>query len=223
MRKQINYSNSFLGTVIRNSNLVYTTSDTPPTPDGRVLVKIDGISPSVRENESFKFPIGSNVEGAVDINEVKLLNHVEVMCYIGAPVTGNDGAGMYCAKYNQATTSESNDDTLWFNNEENGFAPADMFKGIRDIFTGLPDSVGVPLVNTYGAAYQSDYRTNQARGNHAVPGVGARVVVQFLNGSRRLPYVSHILHGTNDITSIRSTDNGKIFPGYPYLASNISV
>jgi len=223
MKTKTNYSQSFLGTVIRNSNLVYVKGNEKPTPDGRVLVKIDGISPSTRKNEEFKFPLGSNVEGTLPREDVQILNSVEVMCYVGAPVTGDDGAGRYCAKYDTATTSESNDDTLWSDSENNGFAPADMFKNIRDIFTGLPDGVGVPAVNTYGAAYYSDYRSNQAIGTHAVPGVGARVVVQFLNGSRRLPYISHIIHGTNDITGIRSTDSGNVFPGYPYLASNISA
>ena len=55
----------------------------------------------------------------------------------------------------------------------------------------------------------------------ALPGVGATVVVSFINASRGMPIIVGVLPTAADVDSIHDIGNG-IYPNYPFAYSNLT-
>jgi uncharacterized protein involved in type VI secretion and phage assembly len=57
----------------------------------------------------------------------------------------------------------------------------------------------------------------------ALPGVGANVVVSFMNGSRGMPIIIGVLPSAADVDSIHGVGLGEeIYPNYPWAYSNLT-
>lgn len=219
------YKGIYYGTVIRNSDIIYGEVGVPVLPAGKVLVKIDGITFTNKQFEEYNFPVGSNLSGGVQTENLALLESTKIMCDVAYSVIGNDGAGFFNSKTGEATISESSDSSLLSEPENHGFSPAHMFQSdIADAYGGSVDNSGTASVNTNALAYGTDYRSNQARGNFSLPGVGARVLVQFINGNFSQPIVTHVIPSTSSFAGMFDA-GGNVYPGIPnvgdvYLYAN---
>ena len=228
----MDYSLIYIGVVVRSSDISTKSSNgQAKTPQGRVLVKIEGISQTNKKNEDYKFPMGGNISGGVEDENIGLLEGHEVEALVLAPPAGGDSPGRYYEKppvkgqsgKGVATYSETHDLSL-VNNKDNanqGASIANQFaKGRPDGFTGKPDVIGTAGVNTYGKFYQVNYKDGQSPGNFAIPGVGARVLVGFINGSRAQPVVLGVLHGGPAVAGINGTAGApNVYPNYPNHAN----
>lgn len=225
----MDYNKIYIGTVIRSSDIVTVTNGKSSSPQGKVLVKIEGVSHTNKHNEDYKFPLGQNKPGYVSDENVIMLEGHEVDAYVLAPITGGDSPGKYFDKPpggktgGVATYSETHDVSLVANkdNATQGNSIAHQFaKGKSDGFTGKPDVVGTAGVNTYGKHFQNNYKDGQSTGSFAIPGVGARVLVGFINGSRSLPVVLGAIHGGPAVAGINSTAGAPdTYPNYPNHAN----
>lgn len=208
----------YIGKVIRDTD-VTNTSALGPRPKNTVLVRIDGVSFTSKDGEQYKMPLGKNVSGSLDDDNLSLLDSTEVYAYVSTAVTGNDGLGNYTAEDDVASVVEGNDITMRESGE--GWAPAYQWdRRIHDPFTRKPGSSA--NVNTYGGSYRTDYRTNQAQGTHAVPGIGCNVLIQFLNGSRNTPVITGVLHGSKDTQNIHASTSPGVYPMTPNAAGDFS-
>jgi hypothetical protein len=215
----------YIGTVIRGSDVVQAENGKAKLPEGRVMVKIQGITQTDKHNEDYKFPLGKNIPGGVSDRNVIIAEGHEVLAYVMSPIVGGDSPGRF---YNSppgappggiATYSETHDVSLVKNsgNATQGNSIANQFaKGRPDGFTGKPDCVGTAGVNTYGKNFQVNYKDGQSTGSFAIPGVGATVVVAFINGSRNMPIVLGALHGGPAVQGINSSTGAPdTYPNYP--------
>jgi len=210
------YYGIYYGTVVRNTDIIFSEDAVPA---GKVLVKIDGISLTNRKSENYSFPLGENISGGIDQENLNLLEDFLIMCDVGHPVIGNDGPGKYIAKANIATVSEGGDSTMWEDASNPGFAPASMFTSdVTDSFGGMPGFIGTSSVNTDASSYSSDYRSNHSGGSFAIPNVGARVLVQFINGNRLFPVITNIVHSSQSFSEMFNAGNN-VYPGIPNAAS----
>jgi hypothetical protein len=225
----MDYDKIYIGTVIRSSDTVVAKNNKAGSPQGKVLVKIEGISQTNKNNEDYKFPLGKNIPGGVSDENVVLLEGHEIEAYVLSPVVGGDSPGRYYDKPPKgktggtATFSETHDVSLVSNkdNGTQGGSIANQFaKGKPDGFTGKPDVIGTAGVNTYGKFYQVNYKDGQSTGSFAIPGVGARVLISFINGSRALPIVIGALHGGPAVAGINSSAGApNVYPNYPNHAN----
>lgn len=215
----------YIGKVMRPTDIVQVENGKAKLPEGRVMVKIEGLTQTDKHNEDYKFPLGKNIPGGVSDRNVILMEAHEVLAYVMAPVVGGDSPGRF---YNNppgaepggiATYSETHDVSLVKNKENatQGNSIANMFaKGRPDAFTAKPDVVGTAGVNTYGNNYQVNYKDGQSTGSFAIPHEGATVAVQFLNGSRNMPLVVGVIHGGQAIQGINSSAGAPdTYPSYP--------
>lgn len=225
----MDYNQIYIGTVIRSSDIVGVKDGKGRSPQGKVLVKIDGISQTNKHNEDYKFPLGRNIHGGVSDENVILLEGHEIEAYVLSPIVGGDTPGRYFDKPPKgktggtATYSETHDVSLISNkgNATQGSSIANQFaKGKPDGFTGKPDVIGTAGVNTYGKFYQVNYKEGQSTGSFAIPGVGARVLIGFINGSRAIPVVIGALHGGPAVAGINSSAGAPgVYPNYPNHAN----
>jgi hypothetical protein len=212
------YHGLYYGTVIRNSDIVYGDTGELTIPAGRVLVKLDGLSFTDKQGEEYNFPFGNNISGSVNSKNLELLEQYEILCDVAHSVIGNDGAGVYSAKTGDSTISESSDTSIWSEAQEHGSAPARMFQSeVSDGYGGEVGNIGTASVNTNALAYASDYRSNQARGSFSLPGVGARVLVQFINGSYTQPVITHVIQSEVSFANMFDA-GGNVYPGIPNAA-----
>lgn len=212
------YNGIYFGTVIRNSDIVYGEEGIPVIPAGKVLVKVDGITFTDKQFEEYNFPLGNNINGGVRPENLALLESTGILCDVAYSVIGNDGVGVFNSKTGEATISESSDSTMWSESENHGYAPAFMFQSeLADAYGGTVDNYGTASVNTNALAYGTDYRSNQARGNFSLPGVGSRVLVQFINGNFSQPVITHVVHSTTSFAGIFDV-GGNVYPGIPNVS-----
>jgi hypothetical protein len=225
----MDYRKLYIGTVIRCSDTVVAKNGKASSPQGKVLVKIEGISQTNKHNEDYKFPLGKNKPGTVSDENIILLEGHEIEAYVLSHVVGGDSPGRYFDKPPKgktggtATFSETHDVSLVSNtnNGTQGSSIAGQFaKGKPDGHTGKPDVVGTAGVNPYGKFYQVNYKDGQSTGSFAIPGVGARVLIGFINGSRALPVVLGAIHGGPAVAGINSTAGAPgAYPNYPNHAN----
>lgn len=221
----MDYNQIYIGEVTRSSDIVTATNGKASPPQGKVLVRIQGVSQTNKQNEDYKFPLGQNKAGFISDENIVLLEGHEIEAYVIAPIVGGDSPGKYFDKPpggktgGVATYSESHDVSI-IGNEGNGTqgnSIAHQFaKGKPDGHTGKHDVVGTAGVNTYGKFYQNNYKDGQSTGSFAIPGVGAKVLIGFINGSRSLPIVLGAVHGGPAVAGINSTAGAPdTYPNYP--------
>ena len=201
------FDSLYIGKVIRDSDLLEANDDRPYN---RVRVLIVGQS-SI-ENENFQQPLGSNNPNTIS---TKLLDVVdkEVYAYVMQPVAGSGTGAVYNAQKDLISVSDTgNIEAL------NARPPADNYHNATDSFIGGSSSAGV---NPTAHAYSPDNRSNSYKGMMSLPGVGATVVVSFLNASRGMPIIVGVLPTAADVDSIHDVGNG-IYPSYPFAYSNLT-
>ena len=201
------FDSLYIGKVIRDSDLLEANDDRPYN---RVRVLI--IGQSSIENENFQQPLGSNNPNTIS---TKLLDVVdkEVYAYVMQPVAGSGTGAVYNAQKDLISVSDTgNIEAL------NARPPADNYHNATDSFIGGSSSAGV---NPTAHAYSPDNRSNSYKGMMSLPGVGATVVVSFLNASRGMPIIVGVLPTAADVDSIHDVGNG-IYPSYPFAYSNLT-
>ena len=72
----MDYSKIYIGTVIRSSDTVVAKNGKASSPQGRVLVKIEGISQTNKHNEDYKFPLGKICETKNNCHELEELKQI---------------------------------------------------------------------------------------------------------------------------------------------------
>lgn len=201
------FDSLYIGKVIRDSDLL-EANDNRPYNRVRVLI----IGQSSIENENFQQPLGSNNPNTIS---TKLLDVVdkEVYAYVMQPVAGSGTGAVYNAQKDLISVSDTgNIEAL------NARPPADNYHNATDSFIGGSSSAGV---NPTAHAYSPDNRSNSYKGMMSLPGVGATVVVSFLNASRGMPIIVGVLPTAADVDSIHDVGNG-IYPSYPFAYSNLT-
>lgn len=207
----------YKGVVIYDSDVSSTTNYNA---QGRVKVKIEGITYTDNDGEKYRFPRGSNIAGGISQTNLELIDKYETWAYVSMAVLGESSMGKYNASRDLASTTDSSDMTMFGNNSDNGSPPAAQFgiHAISDGFSAAPNVLGTSGVNTYGRAYFCDNRSNLAKGIFAIPVVGTHVIIQFLYGNKSYPIITGVLQSADDINRMYSTgDNTK--PSYPGLYS----
>lgn len=201
------FDSLYIGKVIRDSDLL-EANDNRPYNRVRVLI----VGQSSIENENFQQPLGSNNPNTIS---TKLLDVVdkEVYAYVMQPVAGSGTGAVYNAQKDLISVSDTgNIEAL------NARPPADNYHNATDSFIGGSSSAGV---NPTAHAYSPDNRSNSYKGMMSLPGVGATVVVSFLNASRGMPIIVGVLPTAADVDSIHDVGNG-IYPSYPFAYSNLT-
>lgn len=209
----------YKGVVIFDSDVADTANK--DNAQGRVKVKIEGVSYTANKNESYKFPRGSNIDGGVLPENISNIDSFETWAYVCAPIIGESSMGRYNAARDRASVSDSSDMSI-FGTDAVGTPPAAQFglHSVSDAFVSAPNVLGTAGVNTYGREYFCDNRSNMAKGVFTVPSVGTHVLIEFLNGNRNYPVIIGALNAASDIEDILSV-SPKVRPDYP-LAFSVS-
>lgn len=201
------FDSLYIGKVIRDSDLLEANDDRPYN---RVRVLI--IGQSSIENENFQQPLGSNNPNTISTQLLDVVDK-EVYAYVMQPVAGSGTGTVYNAQKDLITVSDTgNIEAL------DARPPADYYHNATDAFIGGPSSAGV---NPTAHAFSPDNRSNAYKGMMALPGVGATVVVSFINASRGMPIIVGVLPTAADVDSIHDIGNG-IYPSYPFAYSNLT-
>ena len=201
------FDSLYIGKVIRDSDLLEAEDDRPYN---RVRVLI--IGQSSIENENFQQPLGSNNPNVISKQLLDVVDK-EVYAYVMQPVAGSGTGAVYNAQKDLISVSDmGNIEDL------NARPPADYYHNVTDSYVGGPSSAGV---NPTAHAYSPDNRSNSYKGMLSLPGVGATVVVSFLNGSRGMPIIVGVLPTAADVDSLHDVGNG-IYPNYPFAYSNLT-
>lgn len=202
------FDSLYIGKVIRDSDLLQANDERPYN---RVRVLI--IGQSSIENENFQQPLGSNNPNTISTQLLDVIDK-EVYAYVMQPVAGSGSGVTYNAEKDLITVSDMGDIE-----DLNARPPADFYHNATDSYVGGSSSAGV---NPTAHAYSPDNRSNAYKGMMALPGVGATVVVSFLNGSRGMPIIVGVLPTSADVDSIHDVGNG-IYPNYPFAYSNLTL
>ena len=205
------YNSLFFGKVVRDSDLL-NAGDTRPYNRVKVLI----VGQASAENENFQHPLGSNNPSTISNKLLEVIDK-EVYAYVMQPVTGSGSGTTYNANKDIVSVSDTDDIE-----ELNGNPPAEAYHGITDSFVGGMGSSSAG-VNTTASAYSPDNRSNAYKGMMALPGVGANVVVSFMNGVRGMPIIIGVLPSAADVDSIHGIGLGEeIYPNYPFAYSNLT-
>lgn len=207
----------YKGVVIFDSDVVDSRNN--DNTQGRVKVKIEGISFTTNKDEVYKFPRGTNIKGGVLPENIELIDSFETWAYVSAPIIGESAMGRYNAARDKASVTDSSDMTL-FGTEELGIPPAAQFNlhAVADAYVSAPNVLGTAGVNTYGRDYFCDNRSNMAKGVFTVPSVGTHVIIQFLNGNRNYPIIIGSLNSASDVEDMFSV-GPRVRPDYPLAFS----
>lgn len=204
-------NNLYIGKVIYDSDLL-SKDDT--VPQNRVKVFISGITPSGPED--FNHPRGITNENIMSSTTLDSTGQ-EFYAYVMMPVMGS-GTG---AKYNANTDILTVSDTGNIK-DLNACPPAEAYSHTHDGYLG-GNSTGTAGVNVTANAYSPDNRSNAYKGMMAIPGVGATVVVSFINNERSMPIILGILPSVADVESIQGVGfQEEVFPNYPMAYSNLT-
>ena len=201
------FDSLYIGKVIRDSDLLEADDDRPYN---RVRVLI--IGQSSIENENFQQPLGSNNPNTISKQLLDVVDK-EVYAYVMQPVTGSGTGAAYNAQKDLISVSDTgNIEAI------DARPPADYYHNATDSYIGGSSSAGV---NPTAHAYSPDNRSNSYKGMMSLPGVGATVVVSFLNGSRGMPIIVGVLPTAADVDSLHDVGNS-IYPNYPFAYSNLT-
>ena len=182
-------------------------------PYNRVKVLIVGQTSA--ENENFQNPRGKNNPSTVSQKVLDVVNK-ELYAYVLQPVAGSGSGTTYNANKDLVSVSDTGDIE-----ELDGTPPAEAYFNIKDNFIGGMGSSSAG-VNPTAGAYSPDNRSNAYKGMMALPGVGANVVVSFMNGVRGMPIVIGVLPSAADVDSIHGIGLGdEMYPNYPFAYSNL--
>ena len=207
----------YKGIVVENSGYQRDGTYIP----GTVLVKIDGITPR-RFVEKYKGVPSSNVGGTLDVD---MAIGYEIPAYIMTPIMGESSMGKYNASSNKSSISDVTTDAAGFGSSKIPLKPPSaqfqiMNKHGRDKFSDGPAKHATTLNNPDGNSFFPDHRYKAGKGVFAVPEVNARVIVQFVNGSRSFPMIVGKLNTSDEIQGYY--DVGGTRPTYPYVFQNNS-
>jgi hypothetical protein len=203
----------YKGVVIFDSD---TSSPVNYNAQGRVKVKIEGVTFVNNSNEGFRFPRGSNIEGGISTPNLELIDTYETWAYVSMAVLGESSMGKYNAARDRASTTDSSNMDTFGDATDSGAPPAAQFgiHAVSDGFSGAPNILGTRGINTYSRTYFCDNRSNLSKGMFAIPTVGTHVIIQFLYGNRSYPIITGVLQSADDINRMYSVD-GNIKPSYP--------
>lgn len=203
----------YKGVVIFDSD---TSSPVNYNAQGRVKVKIEGVTYVNNSDEKYRFPRGNNIEGGISTPNIELIDIYETWAYVSMAVLGESSMGKYNAARDRASTTDSSDMSVFGNDIDSGAPPAAQFgiHAVSDGYSGAPNILGTSGINTYSRAYFCDNRSNLSKGMFAIPTVGTHVIIQFLYGNRSYPIITGVLQSADDINRMYSVD-GNIRPSYP--------
>jgi len=201
--------NLYIGKVIYDSDLL---GDDDNTPKNRVKVFINGVSSAGDEN--FKQPRGITNENTITSQSLDVVGK-DVYAYVMQPIMGSGSGAQYNASTDILTVADSGDI-----NDLNAQPPAEAYSHVNDGFIG-GNNIGTAGVNVTAMAYSPDNRSNAYKGMMSLPGVGASVVVSFINGQRGTPIILGVLPSIADVASIHGVGlEDDVFPNYPFAYSN---
>lgn len=159
---------------------------------GQVMVKINGITPSLIDESFDEVPSG-NVEGTMALRTAA---STEVLAYIMQPIMGSSTPGIYNSSNNNTTFQRNN--------------PARTFKLMgpknRGIAGSGPKTEMIPTNNPYCNNYFPNYPWNTGLGSYSIPEVNTSVIIGFLNGARNLPIVLGKLPKQDELESFYIKD-----------------
>ncbi len=202
--------NLYIGKVIHDSDLL---GENDTTPKNRVKVFISGVTSSGEEN--FRQPRGITNENTITQQSLDVVGK-DVYAYVMQPIMGSGSGANYNASTDILTVADSGDI-----NDLNAQPPAESYSHVSDGFIG-GNNIGTAGVNVTGMSYSPDNRSNAYKGAMSLPGVGASVVVSFINGQRGTPIILGVLPSIADVASIHGVGlEDDIFPNYPFAYSNI--
>jgi len=205
------YDSLYFGKVIRDSDLL-NKEDTRPYNRVKVLI----VGQASAENENFQQPLGKNNPSTVSKQVLDVVDK-ELYAYVLQPVAGSGTGTTYNANENLISVSDTGDIK-----ELDGQPPAEAYFNVSDNFIGGMGS-STAGVNPTAGAYAPDNRSNGYKGMMSLPGVGANVVVSFMNGSRGMPIIIGVLPSAADVDSIHGMGLGEeIYPNYPWAYSNLT-
>lgn len=188
------YFGIYTGIVVDNSGVKCPST----IPSGKVLVHIDGITPTRYKNQMYKGLPASNVKGTLDVESTK---KYQVMAKVLMPIMNESSPGIYNANSNENTLSRA--------------VPANQYKqfdpSLRDAPSDQVDNV-MRKNNTYGHSYAPDYKSNGGLGVFAVPEPGTRVRIMFENGNLSSPIVIGCVNTSDEFSAIYKSGDA-----YPYL------
>jgi len=190
----------YRGIIVSN----YGKTNEQDLPAGKVLVKIDGVTPSTFD-EAYKALPSSNVQGTLDFVSCE---RFEVLATVMTPIFGESTQATY-----NATTDESQA-TQITTSSQFGI----MNEKLRDKYGDGPKTYNNPLNNAYGHSFSNDHRHKAGKGVFAVPEKNARVIVMFLNGARAYPVVLGKCNTSDEVEGYYNA--GGVRPGYPNVAQN---
>ena len=201
--------NLYIGKVIYDSDLL---GDDDNTPKNRVKVFINGITSS--GNENFKQPRGITNENIITPQTLDVVGK-DVYAYVMQPIMGSGSGAQYNASTDILTVADSGDI-----NDLNAQPPAEAYSHVNDGFIG-GNNIGTAGVNVTAMAYSPDNRSNAYKGMMSLPGVGASVVVSFINGQRGTPIIIGVLPSIADVASIHGVGlEDEVYPNYRFAYSN---
>lgn len=205
------FDSLYFGKVVRDSDLL-NAADKRPYNRVKVLI----IGQTSAENENFQQPLGSNNPSIISKQLLDVIDK-EFYAYVLQPVAGSGSGTTYNANKDIVSVSDTGDIE-----ELDGTPPADAYHSITDNFIGGMGS-STAGVNPHAGAYSPDNRSNAYKGMMALPGVGANVVVSFMNGVRGMPIIIGVLPSAADVDSIHGLGLGEeIYPNYPGPYSNLT-
>tara|TARA_R110001592_G_scaffold2891_3_gene16269 strand:- start:1712 stop:2347 length:636 start_codon:yes stop_codon:yes gene_type:complete len=201
--------NLYIGKVIYDSDLL---GDDDNTPKNRVKVFINGVSSAGDEN--FKQPRGITNENTITPQSLDVVGK-DVYAYVMQPIMGSGSGAQYNASTDILTVADSGDI-----NDLNAQPPAEAYTHVNDGFIG-GNNIGTAGVNVTAMAYSPDNRSNAYKGMMSLPGVGASVVVSFINGQRGTPIIIGVLPSIADVASIHGVGlEDEVYPNYRFAYSN---
>lgn len=194
------YNGIYTGIVVDNTGV----REPCEVPSGKVLVHIDGVTPTNLRSQSYKGLPASDVKGTLDVETTKKF---QVLAKVLMPIVNESSPGIFNA----------NDNT----NKPTRAVPANQYSqfndAARDKFSDQVDNV-VRKNNTYGHSYTSDYRSTGGMGVFAVPEPGTRVRIMFENGNLASPIVIGQVNTSDEFAAVYKS--GDTYPTLPKAAQN---
>jgi len=200
-----NLNGIYSGIVVDNSGYNNSITKEGERFIGRVLVKINGITP-YSFSESFKALPSKNVNSVVDLESTQ---RNEVLAYVLQPILGESTQGIY----------DPNTDTTKAMRED---APSKAFKFFgtktRGAFGAGPEANNTPVNNSTDYDYYPNYPWNTGLGSYSIPEVNTVVAIKFLNGNRSFPIIIGKIPADDELNSFYK--RGGIFGSMPGKGQN---
>ena len=194
------YNGIYTGIVVDNKGV----RNASETPSGKVLVHIDGITPTKLTSQRYKGLPASNVKGTLDVETTKKF---QVLAKVLMPIVNESSPGIYNANEDTNTPTRS--------------VPANQYKPFNKVMRDAPSDQVKNVMrknNTYGNSYTSDYRSAGGMGVFAVPEPGTRVRIMFENGNLSSPIIIGQVNTSDEFSAIFKS--GKSYPTLPKAFQN---